>query len=74
MAGWVAVSLTVQPPELIYHRKVPVLRHPFRKEDLGCRGERTVMKIANTITPSVNAVRQVILPTDLMISSRAKRI
>jgi hypothetical protein len=54
--GWIAIPLTIQPPELISHRKIPVLYYPFRKGELCCRGELTTMKIANTTTSSINRI------------------
>ena len=69
------IPLTVQHPELIPYRQIPVLHHPFRKEVLCCGSGHTARKIANTITSSMNVVRQVVPPgTHPMISSRTKHI
>ena len=57
MAGVIAIPLTTQQPDLICHRQVPVLCYPLRKEELCRRGERTVRKIANTVTLSMDAVQ-----------------
>jgi hypothetical protein len=72
--GWILILLTIQPPDLKSHRKVPVLCCPFRKEEVCCGGERTARKIANTTTSSINGAQRVIIPAHPMISSRAKRI
>ena len=47
---------TIQQPDLIYDRKVPVLRHHFRQDEVYYGGERTTRKIANTVTLSMSAV------------------
>ena len=43
------IPLTIQKPELIPHRQIPVLHYPFRTEELCWGGEHTARKIANTI-------------------------
>jgi hypothetical protein len=72
--GWVAIPLTIQIPEVISYRKVPILRYPLRKEELCCGGGRTTRKITNTITSLASAVRQATPHAYPMISSRAKHI
>jgi len=68
------IPLTIQKPDLVCDRQVPVLYHPFRQDELYYRGERTARKIANTIASSTSVVRKAALPTYPMISSPAKRI
>ena len=66
--------LTIQQQDLIPDWQVPVLYYPFREDDFYYRGERTAMKITNTIRSLTDGLRQVVLPTYPMISSPPNRI
>jgi hypothetical protein len=68
------IPLTIQKPDLISYLKVPVLRYPFRKEELYFGGERTTRKIPTTITSLRNSPRRAILCAYPMIWTRTKRI
>jgi len=63
MERWrIAIPLTIQQPNLVSDRQVPVLCRPFRKDEVCYGAERTARKIANTIRLSTGAARQAIPP------------
>ena len=74
--GSIAIALTIQRPDLISYRQIPVLHYPLRKElEVGCwKGKRTARKMAKTMTSSMNGVQHAILHTYPTISSPAKHI
>ena len=72
--GWIAISLTIQQPELVSDRKIPVLYYPFRKDEICYGDERAARKIAKTIRSSTDTVLRATLLTYPMISSLANRI
>jgi len=49
-------SLTIQQPDLICDREVPVLCYPFRQDEFFCGDECTARKIANTTRSSMSTV------------------